>query len=428
MSIEHMAMVFAADGIDAKERLLLLAYTNRCDDHGFCWPGEERLIAETGMSASTLRRAKKELTDMGLVKSVRRPDTSSMTRINLKLLASMKRPDRPYDDNLIEKFGFAEDREETEKAAPDLRTVQDDLTVRSSWPGGQVKMTPGPGQDDLETLSEPSVELSVEPEAPSARSARGVRSTSSSGSGGARAGGSAASSKTPPSPQQRDDGPAPAPQAKVGKAGKGRQRGHTRQELAQARAVCDLFPPELGVSLVPVLTDAILGALTGDVPAAGRTVEQLGARIERRWNLHGYAAKHHAGTLASPVGAAVAMVRPLKRGDQYGCANPRCEEGTDVDTGEPCTACPERLADRRRDRRQAGEPDHALRKAEEQPVENGGQETPPVPPQRSAPHRCNRCQVVFARTADPSIVTCNECLAEEEFLRTTKGVVHATTV
>lgn len=157
MSIEHMAMVFAADGIEAKERLLLLAYTNRCDDHGFCWPGEDRLVAETGMSASTLRRAKKALTDMGLVKSIRRPDTSSMTRINLKMLASMRRPHRSYDDNLIEKFGFAEDVEPDQDDPSDLRTGHLDLAVRSSCTGGQVILTPGPGQDDLKTLSEPSV-------------------------------------------------------------------------------------------------------------------------------------------------------------------------------------------------------------------------------------------------------------------------------
>lgn len=158
MSIEHMAMVFAADGIEAKARLLLLAYTNRCDDHGFCWPGEDRLVAETGMSASTVRRAKKTLTDMGLVKSIRRPDTSSMTRINLKLLASMRRPDREYDDNLMQKFGFAEDVMEAPERASDLRTGHPDLWDRSTWPVGEVILTCGPGQDDLKTPSEPSVE------------------------------------------------------------------------------------------------------------------------------------------------------------------------------------------------------------------------------------------------------------------------------
>jgi hypothetical protein len=155
MSIEHMAMVFAADGIEAKARLLLLAYANRCDDHGFCWPGEDRLVAETGMSVSTLRRAKRVLTDMGLVKSVRRPDTSSITRINVKLLASMRRPERSYDDNLIEKLGFAEDAPTDPEEGSDLRTSHIDLALRSGWSEGQVNMTSGRGHIDLETLSEP---------------------------------------------------------------------------------------------------------------------------------------------------------------------------------------------------------------------------------------------------------------------------------
>lgn len=123
-----------------------------------------------------------------------------------------------------------------------------------------------------------------------------------------------------------------------------------------ARRVAAAYPQELGVRLVPVLTDVILGALAGDVPGADRTVGQIGARIMQRWNHHGYAAAFYTGKLTTPIGAAVEMVRPLKPADRYGCANPRCEVGADVDTGADCPVCPKRLADRQRARRNGDEP------------------------------------------------------------------------
>lgn len=185
-------------------------------------------------------------------------------------------------------------------------------------------------------------------DAPSARSALDAGGQTS-GSGGREQGGFAASGKSSPGSADTESASGQRPEAPKGP-------GHSRRQLEQARAVCALFPSELGVRLVPVLTDAILGALAGDVPGAGRTTGQLGARIEQRWHQHGYAEKFRASELTSPVGAAVAMVRPLASGDRYGCANPRCEAGADVDTGEPCPACPERLSDRRGARRKDDPP------------------------------------------------------------------------
>lgn len=70
MSVEHMAMVFAAEGLEGGEKLLLLAFTNYTDPHGYCWPGEERLAEDTGTSVSTVRRTKKKLISSNLVRSV----------------------------------------------------------------------------------------------------------------------------------------------------------------------------------------------------------------------------------------------------------------------------------------------------------------------------------------------------------------------
>lgn len=129
---------------------------------------------------------------------------------------------------------------------------------------------------------------------------------------------------------------------------------HTRQQLELVAAVRSQFPAAFLAVLpdVPTLTQAILDALAGDVPAADRTVAQLGARIEQRWNHHGWATKFYAGEIEKPVGAAHAMVRPLRRGDRYGCANPRCDAGFNVDLGTECPTCVERAEVRQAERRQ----------------------------------------------------------------------------
>ncbi|MFD3821850.1 helix-turn-helix domain-containing protein [Streptomyces sp. NPDC058625] len=78
---------------------------------------------------------------------------------------------------------------------------------------------------------------------------------------------------------------------------------------------------------------------------------RLGGRVARRWVTHGYMEHHTAGTLTSPIGAAVAMLKPGP------CPDPRCEDGEFFDDGSLCRACIERdknrRADRERDRKAA---------------------------------------------------------------------------
>jgi hypothetical protein len=203
----------------------------------------------------------------------------------------------------------------------------------------------------------PSVGTGPDGDALSARSAGDGRRPSDRSSAREVESGSAASSNDQPSPEPQT----PRQQAKTSSS----KAKHTRQQLDLVRAVRAHFPadllngwtnPQTGQVIEPLpdvweLSQAILDALAGDVPAADRTVDQLGARIVQRWNHHGWAQKFYAGEIGSLVGAAVAMVRPLKAGDRYGCANPRCEAGADVDTGEECPVCPERLAARSAARR-----------------------------------------------------------------------------
>lgn len=115
--------------------------------------------------------------------------------------------------------------------------------------------------------------------------------------------------------------------------------------------VIGYFPQEVAPPRAPELVQAILAALAeGQMDA--RTPAQLGERIRSRWIDHGYAQQHADGKIRSVVGVSIDMVRAYKRGDRYGCPDPRCESGADIDTGETCRACEVRIADRRVAKRQ----------------------------------------------------------------------------
>lgn len=216
------------------------------------------------------------------------------------------------------------------------------------------------GEPELPLVS--SFGTGVGGDALAARSAPDARRASDGSSVREAEGGCAASSNDDPSPTPRE----PQQQAKTSSS----KTRHTREQLDLVRAVRAHFPadllngwsnPRTGLEIpplpdVPALSQAILDALDGDVPAADRTVEQLGARIMQRWNQHGWGEKYYQGEIDRLVGAAIAMVRPLKASDRYGCGNPRCDAGMDVDTGAPCHICPERLAARKTQRRADGVP------------------------------------------------------------------------
>ena len=167
-----MGMVFAASGIGGPEKLLLLGYTNWTDPHGYCWPSEQRLADDCGISRSTVQRSKRKLIKLNLIKSVRRvnPKTgdpiSNLTRVNLPLLASMARKGATYDDNMIALITFDDDDqgapEETLTGTPDapetpsdLLTHQSDSDPESNRLRPRVNLTPTPSQSDSQSLIDP---------------------------------------------------------------------------------------------------------------------------------------------------------------------------------------------------------------------------------------------------------------------------------
>lgn len=370
MSVEHMALVFAAEGLDGSEKLLLLAYTNYTDAHGYCWPGEDRLADETGTSPSTVRRTKKRLIGKNLVKSVRRAETSNLTRVNLPLLASMGRQRKAYDDNEMERLSFDETASDQQTGqsdlypsqGSDLRTVQSDLDQVSDCSVGQVNVTCGGGQSDLQSISDPSVEPVVIPQSLDGRS------PATSGSRTDRGGGSAASGKTTTS--------------------------FSREQCRQYDAFVAALPAPLK-ALVPKglpkpLVEAVLDATAHDNPA-GRTVQQLiEYRMMPKWDRY-YSSQEQAGPIEKPVGVLVAMLRRDAE-----CGDPRCDERKNVDTGESCRACEQRREDKRSERLEG--------------QRDGG----PVPSQRREPAlavvqraKCPECHRPLRNSAED--VLCSDC-------------------
>ncbi|MFK0159094.1 helix-turn-helix domain-containing protein [Streptomyces sp. NPDC090493] len=173
MTIKHIAMVLEAGGLDGPEKLLMIAYCNRTDDHGYCWPGQQRLADDCGTSAATVKRVKKRLIEKKLIASQRRLDPktgepiTNLTRVNLELLAAMKRKPTDYDDNVIEQITFdaSAPLPQKKRKAPkgtgqgaDQVTAQDepdpvdnsgtpsDLLMGQDEPDPGPKMSPTPGQ------------------------------------------------------------------------------------------------------------------------------------------------------------------------------------------------------------------------------------------------------------------------------------------
>ncbi|UXY24915.1 helix-turn-helix domain-containing protein (plasmid) [Streptomyces cynarae] len=170
MTIKHVAMVLEAEGLDGPEKLLLIAYCNRTDDHGYCWPGQQRLADDCGTSIATVKRVKKRLIEKQLIATKRRLDPktgepiTNLTRVNLELLAAMKRPNREYDDNVVEQLTFDPEaevpvkRKRVDRQAPDLVKSQCDSIAQNSHqaspdllkaqhePGLGAMLSPAPAQ------------------------------------------------------------------------------------------------------------------------------------------------------------------------------------------------------------------------------------------------------------------------------------------
>ncbi|WP_371801515.1 hypothetical protein OHA38_43840 (plasmid) [Streptomyces sp. NBC_01732] len=117
---------------------------------------------------------------------------------------------------------------------------------------------------------------------------------------------------------------------------------------AEVQAVLKAFPDALREALVrkarsdrpKTLVQAIEKQLAGGGLVQAK---KLGDRVARRWVTYGYTKHYAEGTLTSPVGATITMLKPGL------CPEPRCEDGR-LDDGLPCRSCVEREKNRRADK------------------------------------------------------------------------------
>jgi hypothetical protein len=189
----------------------------------------------------------------------------------------------------------------------------------------------------------------------------------SSRSGGSRGGGSAASGKSKPS-------------------------SLTREQRQQVDGVFQSLPKQLA-DMVPTHVPGILQMAVLEALAVGRpeerTAEQLvDFRMLPKWDKH-FASRDAAGPIRKPVGVLVTMLRRDAE-----CGDARCDERTNVDTGEPCRACEMRAEDKRAERKG----DHP----QEEP-------RPDVPQQRPAPRKakCPECHRPLRNSTEDAL--CSDC-------------------
>ncbi|MEY9210597.1 helix-turn-helix domain-containing protein (plasmid) [Thermobifida halotolerans] len=187
MTIQHMNLVFQAEGLNHSEKVVLLAYCNYTDPHGYVWAGVDRIADDTGASTSTVKRVRSALKAKNLLATKRRVDPRTgesipnLTRINLSLLESMRRAPKEYDDNLVEALTF--DSEEPSKPSDenpsdlrmdqsepraDLRMDQSEPTpgLNLTPPYGGLNLTPNPSVHPSDSSSSGGVGASPPPKRP----------------------------------------------------------------------------------------------------------------------------------------------------------------------------------------------------------------------------------------------------------------------
>ncbi|PSK52415.1 hypothetical protein B0E38_04741 [Streptomyces sp. 111WW2] len=202
----------------------------------------------------------------------------------------------------------------------------------------------------------------------------------STGSGGPGAGGSAA---------RREEQPDRVPTAAVGEVIRG-----------LPRRLAGLFPEDRP------LPAAIEGAIRQEL-ARGLTARQVVSRARRRyleWGIERDIESAGGEGVHTPVGALLRLIGPGT------CTSPRCDDGTDLDTGEGCRSCERE----REDRRPA--PQGPVQGAFLAPVPSAPSPAPvPAPRGRLVPHDCANtlCPNSFPAPAGAPAGLCPDCREDE---------------
>jgi hypothetical protein len=273
-------------------------------------PTRKRLAACIGRSLDTVDRATKRLEDRGLLRVHRQEDPDNP---KLSLPSEYELLDHElWDQRAAERAANRAARRGLSEVPADERGSR----TGAATPRSTHAATPGRMGAAVEEEREVKEEKRGEKVVGDGRRPGAGSSKRSSG-------GFAASGKTNPPPL-------------------------TTEQRQQVRAVFEALPTSLA-ALVPGnlpgnLQHAVLDALAAGSPASRTPQQLIEFRLMPKWHAH-YGSQDGAGRLEKPVGALIAMLRRDAE-----CGNDRCDERTNVDSGEACRSCEMRSVDRRADR------------------------------------------------------------------------------
>ncbi|MFF5655264.1 hypothetical protein [[Kitasatospora] papulosa] len=281
---------------------LLLAHVNAERGDGLVWPTQAALAAMLEKHANSISRiVTKELSRLGLVDvEVVRYGHNNTRRRNVYTVHEV--PPTEWEGSASIQEWYAAHREEMAKAAGHPGPTKNEGS------GDTKNEESGHTKNCVDNYT--NKQLHETDAAPSARSAGGVRSTTTSGS------------------SRETSGSAAAKKPKL-----------NREQMAAVRAVEAALPPALlgklaGGRIPSQNRRAVLAALES------RTVNQLAARIARRWPR--FEAEFADGEIRNLYALTTGLIAPTPY-----CPDLSCEDGVMVDTGADCRACVERRTERR---------------------------------------------------------------------------------
>ncbi|MGA5670047.1 hypothetical protein ACPCTG_31770 [Streptomyces pseudogriseolus] len=336
---------------------MLALHLNRTRGDRYVWPTTDILAHMLGYSrGDKIKRFIDELVAIGAVTVISVPDLRGPQKRNVYRLR--RTPPEGYKGLVSLKEFYARlDEAYEQETAGEAVSPQTGGHVPPETGGDVAPETGGHVTPRAGVVTTRTPNYMNGKDAPSARSAADGRQAST-GSKGSSAGGSAASGKSKPPSYTSDE------------------RSRYNTFVAALPAPLKALVPN---GLPKPLVDAVLAALDHDNPA-GRTIEQLVEyRLMPKWDKH-YSRRDQAGPIEKPVGVLVAMLRWDAE-----CGDPRCDERTNVDTGEACRSCEQRREDKRAERA-AAEPSSVSKPAptpepRREPVRRPAA---PVPPPREA--------------------------------------------
>ncbi|MEV7471688.1 hypothetical protein AB0O20_35120, partial [Streptomyces kronopolitis] len=119
-----MNLVFQAEGLSVGEGAFLMACANHTDDRGYVIASMQQLADEAHMKMTAAKANKQRLIQRGLLAAGERYSPKNgariadLYRVNLTLLASMKRARTDYGPTLIENLSFITPQETPRSAPP----------------------------------------------------------------------------------------------------------------------------------------------------------------------------------------------------------------------------------------------------------------------------------------------------------------------